>query len=217
MMNKDDTQNLRSDYDLDKLEIEDLLTNPLDMMKSWFQHALDLDIPETNAMTLATVNADGQPSARTVLLKEFNDTGFIFYTNYQSRKAQELEQNPKAGILLFWKEIQRQIRIEGVVEKVSEEASKAYFQSRPKGSQLGAWASPQSRIIADRSTLEDRLEELQTIYQNYERLPLPSYWGGYCLKPHYYEFWQGRKNRLHDRFDYRKNGGNQWVINRLAP
>ena len=186
------------------------------MSKTWLQVAVDQEIFEANAMSLATVDEDKQPSLRTVLLKEIDDAGFIFYSNYHSRKGREIKHNPKASILLFWKKLERQIRIEGKIEKISEQDSKAYFKSRPKGSQLGAWASPQSKVITGRAELDDRLQELQDIYKEQERLPKPAHWGGYRLVPHYYEFWQGRDNRLHDRFEYKlENDG--WTINRLAP
>ena len=208
-------QKMRRSYERGKLEKEDLLANPMDTFTQWLQVAVDEKVDEANAMALSTVNEEGQPSQRIVLLKGM-DEGLIFYTNYSSKKGKELFGNPKAGMLFFWKELERQVRIQGTIEKVSDEQSKAYFQSRPKGSQLGAWASPQSKIIADRSQLDDRVVELQDIYQNYDKLPRPAHWGGYRLIPNYFEFWQGRKNRLHDRFVYQLEEGN-WEISQLAP
>ncbi len=215
-INKESIQNMRTSYKKGALEKEDLSDDPMHLAKAWFQEAIDQKIYEANAMSLSTVSLEGQPTIRTVLLKGIDESGYIFYSNYHSRKAQEMEANPKAAILLFWRELERQIRIEGSIEKISEEASIEYFKSRPKGSQLGAWASPQSKVISDRSVLDDRLEELKTVYQNHERLPKPAHWGGYRLVPHYYEFWQGRESRLHDRFEYKKED-DDWVINRLAP
>lgn len=215
-MEREELQNMRVTYLKGTLDRENLNPDPLAMSKTWLQVAVDQEIFEANAMSLATVDEDKQPSLRTVLLKEIDDAGFIFYSNYHSRKGREIKHNPKASILLFWKKLERQIRIEGKIEKISEQDSKAYFKSRPKGSQLGAWASPQSKVITGRAELDDRLQELQDIYKEQERLPKPAHWGGYRLVPHYYEFWQGRDNRLHDRFEYKlKNDG--WTINRLAP
>ncbi len=215
-MEREELQNMRMTYLKGTLERERLNNDPLAMSKEWFQIAVDQEIYEANAMSLATVNADKQPTLRTVLLKGIDDAGFIFYSNYHSRKGRELEQNPRASILLFWKELERQIRIEGKIEKITDQESKAYFKSRPKGSQLGAWASPQSKVITDRAELDDRLLELQDIYKDQARLPKPAHWGGYRLIPHYYEFWQGRDNRLHDRFEYKREDDG-WTINRLAP
>ena len=215
-MEREELQNMRVTYLKGTLDRENLNPDPLAMSKAWLQVAVDQEIFEANAMSLATVDEDKQPSLRTVLLKEIDDAGFIFYSNYHSRKGREIKHNPKASILLFWKKLERQIRIEGKIEKISEQDSKAYFKSRPKGSQLGAWASPQSKVITGRAELDDRLQELQDIYKEQERLPKPAHWGGYRLVPHYYEFWQGRDNRLHDRFEYKlENDG--WTINRLAP
>lgn len=208
-------QKMRRSYEKGTLEQEDLLANPMDTFAQWLQVAVDEKVDEANAMALSTVSEEGQPSQRIVLLKGM-DEGLIFYTNYSSKKGKELFGNPKASILFFWKELERQVRIQGTIEKVSDEQSKAYFQSRPKGSQLGAWASPQSKIIADRSQLDDRVVELQDIYQNYDKLPRPAHWGGYRLIPNYFEFWQGRKNRLHDRFVYQLEE-DHWEISQLAP
>ncbi len=215
-MKEDELKNIRTSYLKDSLELEELSEDPMVMTKKWFQVALDQDIYEANAISLATVNDKDRPSIRTVLLKEIDESGYIFYSNYHSRKGREIQKNPKAAILFFWKELERQIRIEGKIEKTSEANAKAYFQSRPKGSQLGAWASQQSKVLSDRSELDDRLKELRDIYKNRESLPKPAHWGGYRLVPDYYEFWQGRDNRLHDRFEY-KQQKEGWLINRLAP
>jgi len=167
-------------------------------------------------MTVATSTADGVPSARILLLKGFDTNGFIFYTNYESRKSQELIDNPQAALVFCWLELQRQIRIEGSVEKLSPELSQRYFQSRPKGSQIGAWASPQSQVIENRTILEEKVAALKVEYAEKAQLPLPDYWGGFILKPKYLEFWQGRSSRLHDRMAYTLME-DQWKVNRLAP
>ena len=215
-MKPEDIAKIRASYTKGRLSREDLHPDPMVMLMAWFENAIAQEVPEANAVSLATVSAEGQPSVRTVLVKGIEEEGLIFYTNYQSRKGKELNINPKCGLLFFWKELEQQIRIEGKVEQISVAQSKAYFQSRPKGSQIGAWASPQSDTIIDRGTLENRVDELNQIYQDYDALPKPSFWGGYRLIPSYFEFWQGRDNRLHDRFEYQNNNG-EWEINRLAP
>ncbi len=209
-------QKIRSSYLTGKLELDDLLEHPEDMVREWLDIAKKSNVAEPTAMTLATVNEQGQPSARIVLLKEIDDEGFIFYTNYKSRKAEDIHANNKGALLLYWQPLERQIRIEGSIEKITPERSRTYFQSRPKGSQIGAWASRQSAVINDRSVLNDRVLELSDVYKDQPSLPLPSFWGGYRLLPNYFEFWQGRENRLHDRFEFRK-ATNGWTINRLAP
>jgi len=216
-MSKSKIDQLRTSYEKSSLNRSDLLDDPLTLFRQWFDSAISADIPEPNVMTLATIGTNGSPSARIVLLKGIDEDGFIFYTNYQSRKGKELDQNPNAALVFYWHKMERQVRIEGQITKVDEETSKSYFQSRPKGSQVGAWASPQSRVIVDRQELDDRIVELTDIYQNYEDLPKPAHWGGYKLTPRYLEFWQGRADRLHDRFEYKKEDDNVWVINRLAP
>lgn len=215
-MDRNITEQMRSNYETRQLDKSQLTADPMDLMKQWFSHAIEMKISEATAMILSTVSEEGQPSSRTVLLKEIDERGFIFYTNYQSRKARDLTHNDKVSLIFFWKELEQQVRIEGKAYKISASKSKEYFQSRPKGSQLGAWASPQSKPIADRSALENRLEELREIYANHEKLPLPAHWGGYRVIPHYFEFWQGRPDRLHDRFAYNQVD-QKWVINRLAP
>lgn len=215
-MNQEEIEKIRVSYEKETLDLKDLLDNPLEQTRHWFEKSVKLEIHEANAVSLATVGEKGQPSVRTVLIKGIDEQGLLFYTNYHSRKGREIEKNKHVAVLFFWKELERQVRIEGTIEKVSEEKSKSYFQSRPKGSQLGAWASPQSRVIVGREELEDRLKELDNIYKKHDQLPLPAHWGGYRIVPHYYEFWQGRPNRLHDRFEY-KQVDNKWLISRLAP
>ncbi len=208
---------LRKSYTSGELTKADLTPDPMDMFARWWQECLDAKVEEPNAMTLATANADGQPSARTVLLKGTSPDGFEFFTNYESRKAQDMAENPKVTLLFFWQKLERQVRIEGVVEKVSSEKSAAYFQSRPLGSQIGAWASPQSKVIADRSVLEDKIISIRERFKEQDPLPAPPHWGGYLVRPVTIEFWQGRNDRLHDRFHYRKNADGFWIAERLAP
>jgi pyridoxamine 5'-phosphate oxidase len=207
---------LRENYRRGNLEKHDLNDSPFVMFKAWMDTAIASELLEPNALTLATCSATGQPSARTVLLKGIAEDGYIFYTNYTSKKGQEIKHNPKACMLFLWKELERQVRIEGNLEKITTAESTAYFHSRPKGSQLGAWASPQSQVITDREILDHSLERLTKQYSDDDKLPLPPFWGGYKLVPHYFEFWQGRENRLHDRFSYTKKE-NTWLIERLAP
>lgn len=190
--------------------------NPVHQFKVWLQEAIDSQVEEPTAMVLSTVDAQGKPSARVVLLKGVDEQGFSFYTNYASRKGQELEQNPHASLTFFWAGLERQVRVEGKVEKVADEESEKYFHSRPKGSQIGAWASPQSQVIEAREVLEQREKELSARYADVELVPRPKHWGGYRLVPQYLEFWQGRPSRLHDRIVYEMEGNN-WLIKRLAP
>jgi len=207
---------LREDYRAKTLEITAVHANPIQQFNEWFQAALDSQIKEANAMTIATVNAQGKPAARIVLLKGFDENGFIFYTNYDSRKGQELAANPNIAVVFLWKDLERQIRIEGVAKKVAPAVSLNYFQSRPKGSQIGAWASPQSQVIPDRSVLAQNVLDLKEKYKDADNLPIPSHWGGYQIKPTLIEFWQGRSSRLHDRICYTLVD-NEWKIERLAP
>ena len=207
---------LREDYRAKTLEITDVHADPIQQFNTWFQEALDSQTKEANAMTIATVDVTGKPAARIVLLKGIDENGFIFYTNYESRKGQELTANPNIAAVFLWKDLERQIRIEGVAEKVAPEVSLNYFQSRPKGSQIGAWASPQSQVIADRSILEQNVIDLMEKYKDTDYLPIPNHWGGYQIKPTLIEFWQGRSSRLHDRICYRLVG-EEWIIERLAP
>jgi pyridoxamine 5'-phosphate oxidase len=213
MINPD---SIRQPYLKHELREADLQPDPFSQFRLWWEDVIASNIEEANAMTLSTVDAVGRPSSRIVLLKGIVDDGFEFFTNYKSRKAMDMELNPHVALLFFWKELERQVRIEGAVTKVSREKSLAYFQSRPKGSQIGAWASPQSELIDDRNELLDAVRRLEEQYRHDEKLPLPDFWGGYVVIPSLFEFWQGRDNRLHDRFRYVK-GNDGWTINRLAP
>ena len=207
---------IRANYQKASLDEKDLPKDPFELFNKWWQEAVEFEMVDPNAMTLATVNHDGQPSARIVLLKGIANEGFEFYTNYQSQKAKEMADQPKVGLVFLWKELERQVRIEGVVEKLSFEESQSYFQTRPRGSQIGAWASPQSEVIPDRKTLEDKVNVISERFANTDPLPCPDYWGGYIVKPHLIEFWQGRQDRLHDRLRYLKQGAD-WSTERLAP
>ncbi|MBK6933219.1 MAG: pyridoxamine 5'-phosphate oxidase [Saprospirales bacterium] len=207
---------LRRNYTQESLSETAVQPDPFEQFDRWFKEALSSELVEPNAMTLASATLDGRPSARIVLLKGFDHQGFVFYTNYGSRKGKELDDNPQAALLFNWLELERQIRIEGSVERVSPEESEAYFQSRPKESQIGAWASPQSQVIAGRDALEAALDELQTTFKHDPVLPLPPFWGGYRVRPQLFEFWQGRESRLHDRIQYTRTEEG-WNIGRLAP
>lgn len=209
-------ENLRKEYTAKTLEVEDVRIDPFDQFEAWFAEAMQARLPEPNAMTLATA-VDGQPSARIVLLKGFDRDGFVFYTNYRSRKGEELRQNPRVALVFLWLELQRQVRIEGKAERIDPAESTRYFQSRPRGSQIGAWASPQSAVIEHREVLEERYRVLEEKYAEREPLPRPGHWGGYLVRPHRLEFWQGRPSRLHDRIQYRQEENGQWKIERLAP
>jgi pyridoxamine 5'-phosphate oxidase len=215
-MNQEDLQNLREDYTGVSLSESNTKADPIKQFEIWFNEAQEANVPELNAMTLSTATYDGRPSARIVLLKGFYEAGFIFYTNYLSRKGKEITKNPIGALTFFWPGIDRQIRIEGTLEKVSKEQSEKYFHSRPKNSQIGALASPQSQEIADRESLEKKWNELATEYQDKE-VPKPSFWGGYILKPRLIEFWQGQPSRLHDRILYKKIDNKNWKKVRLAP
>ena len=212
-MNLDD---LRREYTQRGLREEDLAADPFTQFGAWFDEVAQADIREPNAMTLATATPDGRPSARMVLLKGVDARGFVFYTNYESRKGNELSANPRAALVFFWVQLERQARVEGRVERVSDEESDLYFASRPEGSQLGAWASQQSATLPDRGPLEARYEELRARYEGHE-IPRPPFWGGYRVVPEAVEFWQGRVNRLHDRLRYRHQDDGSWVIERLSP
>jgi pyridoxamine 5'-phosphate oxidase len=213
---------LRKDYTLSSLERDALHENPLIQFKNWFADALDVQQKlhdaffEPNAMTLATATKDGKPSARTVLLKGVDERGFIFFTNYESRKAKELVGNPYAALCFHWEVLERQVCITGSVEKISSAESEAYFTSRPVGSQIGAWASAQSTVIESREMLLKKISALQIKYPE-GALPLPPFWGGYCVVPTEIEFWQGQSSRLHDRFRYRKDARGVWIVERLSP
>ncbi|NJK41636.1 MAG: pyridoxamine 5'-phosphate oxidase [Acaryochloridaceae cyanobacterium SU_2_1] len=207
---------LRQDYRRQALLEKEVDPDPLRQFQIWFEQALQAELREPNAMTLATVSAEGNPSARMVLLKELDQQGFVFYTNSQSRKGQELAQTPRAALVFWWPDLERQVRVEGQVAKVTEAEADQYFSIRPRGSQLGAWASAQSQVICDRTHLDQRLQALEQQYQD-QQIPRPAYWGGYRLQPSMIEFWQGRSNRLHDRLCYRQDQAGQWQLERLSP
>jgi pyridoxamine 5'-phosphate oxidase len=190
--------------------------NPLNQFRCWLEEAVAAKLPQPLGMALATAAVDGRPSVRMVLLRGFDERGFVFFTNYESRKAQELEANPRAALVFYWAELDRQVRIEGNVGRISDTESDVYFQSRPLGSRLGAWASPQSQVIASRDVLDRRMEDLEAEYRDRE-VPRPPYWGGYRVIPTSIEFWQGQPNRLHDRLRYRPLDGDRWCLERLAP
>ena len=204
---------LRKEYTLAGLREQDLDRDPIQQFKSWLQQAMEV-VPEPNAMVLATADKSGRPSARVILLKGIDERGLSFFTNYESRKARELADNPNAALVFYWAELERQVRVNGTVARISREESEDYFKSRPLGHQLGAWVSTQSEVIANRALLEERLKGFEQKYVG--AAPLPPFWGGYVLSPMEMEFWQGRPNRLHDRFRYER-GGDGWTISRLAP
>jgi len=207
---------VRKEYSTRGLNESDLAPNPFTQFQRWYEEAVAANVIEPNAMTLATATRDGIPSARTLLLKGFDERGFIFYTNYESQKGKELAENPNAALVFYWASFERQIRITGVINKIPSEESEAYFKSRPVGARLGAWVSLQSQIIPNREVLEERLTELMNELADTDHIPMPPYWGGYCLAPKEIEFWQGRINRLHDRFRYSLRDS-VWKIERVSP
>jgi pyridoxamine 5'-phosphate oxidase len=206
---------IRQDYKMNALSEADVSANPIDQFTKWWDEAIASKIEEVNAMTLATVNKAGKPSARIVLLKGISEAGFEFFTNYESHKATDMAENNQVALVIFWKELERQIRIEGTVEKLSAEKSDAYFNSRPEGSRIGAWSSPQSKIIAEREILEIKVAETKKEFEN-KTIERPTFWGGYIVNPVLIEFWQGRSSRLHDRLEYFLEN-DCWSIRRLAP
>ncbi len=206
---------IRQDYSKKTLNEEDIQADAIVQFTKWWQEALDSQIEEVNAMTLATATVDGKPSARIVLLKGYDEKGFVFFTNYNSSKGKQIAENPFVCLVFFWKELERQVRIDGTISRVSAEESDAYFSSRPVGSRIGAWASPQSKVIAKRQVIEENVVELQKSFGDKE-IDRPAFWGGYLVKPTQIEFWQGRSSRLHDRFQYTLHEDG-WKIERLAP
>ncbi len=211
----DDLARLRREYGDAGLDLPDLAPEPIAMFRRWLHDTTLAGVHEPNAMTVATTSAEGRPSVRMVLLKGLDDRGFVFYTNYASRKARDLEAVPTASLLFPWHDLQRQVRVEGTASRVSEEESRDYFAARPRDAQLGAWASPQSEEVASRAQLQDAYQEMETRFADQD-VPLPPYWGGYRVRPDVVEFWQGRRGRMHDRLVYRREGEG-WRILRLAP
>ena len=210
-----DASIFRKEYTSAGLDKADVDPDPIVQFHRWFEKVIEADLHEPNAMILATATTEGKPSARIVLLKGYDERGFVFYTNYEGRKAKEIEANPRCALLFYWGELERQVRIEGRARRLSGEESDAYFASRPRGSRLGAWASEQSRPVEDRRILEERVRSLDAEYEGRE-IPRPPFWGGYRVEPDTIEFWQGRESRLHDRLVYLRNEG-EWKIVRLQP
>ncbi len=207
---------LRREYSRARLDEKDVSHDPIVEFARWFAEAQEAQVEEPSAMTLATATPDGVPSARIVLLKGFDDRGFVFFTDYRSRKAAELDANPRAALVLFWSELERQVRITGTVAPTSAEESEAYFQSRPRGSRLSAWVSHQSQVIPSRAPLETDLRDIERRFPT-DQVPLPPHWGGYRVRPEDIEFWQGRESRLHDRLRYRRREDGGWRLERLSP
>jgi len=216
MIPSDDIASLRKEYKRGDLTESTIPENPMQLFAEWFLAAGPMGIIEPNAMILSTVSQDGKPSSRTVLLKGIEAEAFVFFTNYESRKAVEIAHNHSVSLLFLWLEAERQVRIEGIASRISPEDSRAYFKSRPRESQLGAWASQQSAVIANREELEARFKEMEERFKDQEEIPMPDFWGGYAIAPSSIEFWQGRIGRLHDRIVYEKNG-DTWTQYRLNP
>ena len=211
-----DLPKLRSEYSKASLDVSSILTDPIKQFEKWFQEALEAKVLEPNAMSLATINVNNRPSSRIVLLKGIEQEKFLFYSNYQSTKGKELDQNPACALTFFWPELERQVRIEGIAERVDDKRSEQYFQSRPRGAQIGAWTSPQSSIIESRAILEERAKQIEKRFEGLSVLPKPNQWGGYQVDAQIIEFWQGRPNRLHDRIQFFKID-NTWKMHMLAP
>lgn len=214
-MNKD-ISSIRKDYQLASLDEASSAANPIDQFEHWWEDAIQSNIDEVNAFVLSTVNSNGTPASRVVLLKGYTPDGFVFFTNYESNKGKEIAANPNVAMNFFWKELERQVRITGTIKKISTEESEQYFHSRPIGSQVGAWTSPQSKVIPNRAYLEDLMALNLEKYKD-GNIPLPLYWGGYIVHPTSIEFWQGRSSRLHDRLHYSLNENHSWTKVRLAP
>lgn len=214
-IDKERVARLRREYTRQGLTEEDLADDPMDVFADWFQAAVDENLLDANAMTLATVDAEGHPSARIVLIKGFDERGFIFYTNYESSKAHDIANNPQVHLCFYWNDFERQVRIDGKAEKLPREESEEYFKTRPRESQIGAWASKQSAEVASRKVLQETYQKYEKQFEGQD-VPLPDNWGGFVVRPHAIEFWQGRPSRMHDRILYEYNGGN-WVTKRLAP
>jgi pyridoxamine 5'-phosphate oxidase len=210
-----DFASIRQEYQSKPFHEATAASSPFDQFEIWFQEALNANVLEPNAMVLATATPQGRPSSRVVLLKELTDSGLVFYTNYNSRKSMELSLNPQVAVTFFWKELERQIQVEGFAFRISSQESAAYFASRPRGSQLGSWASQQGAIVTDRETLEKQYAAIEKQFSG-EEVPLPPFWGGFRLMPTRFEFWQGRANRLHDRLVYQRNKYH-WDLSRLSP
>jgi len=206
---------MRKEYSDKPLLEEELLADPSEQFLLWFKEAVDAELYEPNAMVLATIGQNGVPSTRVVLLKELNNEGFVFFTNYESKKGEEIERSSTASLLFYWAELHRQVRVEGTLEKTTEQENQEYFSLRPRGAQVGAWASRQSTVLSSRQDLEEQVRAMEERFEGNE-VPCPSFWGGYRLKPVYLEFWQGRRSRLHDRLVYEKEGV-EWRVKRLAP
>lgn len=214
---KEQINALRNDYDGDFLDAATVSRDPLTQFEIWMGEALIQNMPDPNAMMLATAGKSGQPSIRTVLLRNYSEKGFVFFTNYNSQKGREIEENPKAAVLFFWPKLMRQLKVEGILEKISPAESEEYFKTRPVGNQIAAWVSQQSSVIESKSALEESFKKIEQKY-NGQEIPYPEFWGGYCLKPHAFEFWQGQANRLHDRIQYKLDSdAGEWKIKRLAP
>src|ERR1700712_1174878 len=208
---------LRREYGARGLDVPDLAPDPITMFRGWLDDTITAGLHEPNAMVVSTVSADGRPSLRMVLLKGVDDGGFVFYTNYESRKGRDIEANPAVSLLFPWHDLQRQVRVEGTASRVSQQESETYFAARPRGSQLGAWASPQSQEVASRAELDERYAGVEARFAEADEIPLPPHWGGYRVRPEVVEFWQGRKGRMHARLVYRRDDESPWSVARLAP
>jgi pyridoxamine 5'-phosphate oxidase len=216
-MDRIDFMGLRREYETTGLHRAEMHPNPIEQFATWFSTAVNSGLPDVNAMSLGTAAPDGRPSVRVVLLKSFDEHGFVFFTNYNSRKGRDLDANPQAALGFYWMQLERQVRIDGRAHKTSREESQEYFHSRPRGSQLGAWVSHQSEVIDARRILDARLAEMTQRFAGQDVIELPPHWGGYRVVPETIEFWQGRANRLHDRFLYTRQKDGSWTLDRLAP